>query len=137
MREIKFRGLRDYDNKWVYGSLIKSNYSDRIIDCDAFETRDDTVSDTIGQYTGLKDKNGVEIFEGDVVRILYTDWPSYPGGNMSLQEYKISISKIGVITYDAPEWCIQFKGYTDNILPGKHGEIEVIGNIHQNSELLK
>lgn len=97
----------------------------------------------IMQYTGLKDKNGVEIFEGDVVRILYTDWPSNTDPNVELEDYLISISHVGEVIYQAPEFGILFfkeNRYGERQLGsfnyGAHGRIEVIGNVYQNPELL-
>lgn len=89
------------------------------------------------QYTGLKDKHGKEIYESDVVRILYTDWPSGDYSNISVDEYKKSISKIGAVVWDnrfnEAHYVIDFgEDYQDSINPGTHGEIEVIGNIYEN-----
>jgi uncharacterized phage protein (TIGR01671 family) len=97
----------------------------------------------IMQYTGLKDKNGKEIYEGDIVRILYTDWPSQSNFSISLEEYKKSISSIGYVVFDKTCWAIAFysKKYdemtTSSICHGNHGEIEIIGNIFENPELLQ
>lgn len=96
------------------------------------------------QYTGIKDKKGIEIFEGDIVRILYTDWASQSDYSISLEEYKKSISKIGKIEWNEDGyWCLNFgvSKYGDDSIgglhEGTHGEKEIIGNIYENPELLK
>lgn len=116
-----------------------------VVDSKWFETARDfedyrPCSGPLMQYTGLKDKNGVKILESDIVRILYTDWPSNPApDNEGLEEYKRSISTIGKIIFKGCRFCIQFTedGFTGSIHSGTHGEIEVIGNIHEHPELLE
>jgi uncharacterized phage protein (TIGR01671 family) len=125
MREILFRG-KNGNEEWVQGDLLQNGYD---YDFAILEKENKLVTavidETVGQFAGLTDKNGKKIFEGDIVKInLYK-----PKG---LANYEI-----GYIKYDY--FKTRFVFCTDE---GDYGieitwAFEVIGNIHDNPELLK
>lgn len=95
------------------------------------------------QFTGLHDKHGVEIYEGDVCRVLYTDWPSKSNDDpRTLDQYLKDISRLASVEFVAFEWCFNFgknrfgEFEYGSFIVGIYGKIEVIGNIYQNPELL-
>ena len=135
MREIKFRG-RDTDRNWHYGDLlryVRDSY-DMIIPAghaNSDNLYDDVVCvdyDTIGQYTGLKDCEGREIFEGDILRYL----PPWRW---------VDTKRIGVVVFEDYSFYVKNEYTTDllfNIAVNSDGApFEVIGSIYDNPELLE
>lgn len=117
-REIKFRGKRLINGEWAYGSLLIQG-SGRMCIYDATQCMREVQPDTIGQFTGLTDANGKEIYENDIVRV------------------SISKDSIGVVKYstDQASFIVQMK----NSMQWFHlwNGYKVIGNIHDNMDLLK
>ena len=119
MREILFRGKRKTNNTWAYGGYIKDIAENEIHigDTRLFST---IYPETFGQYTGLKDKNGTKIFEGDIVNMLnITDYP---------MQIKWSKKWARFIFYNLVDKT-EMNLFTE--------QCEVIGNIYDNSELVK
>ena len=141
MREILFRGKRLQGGDWVEGYFFKSDINKRAResgkatliftpDCDTFITVPEchnsfmVVSDTVGQYTGLTDKNGKRIFEGDIAKVLQGKdkdiaYVGFENGAFMLYP------KTGNI-YERTLWEYWYNDW----------DVEVIGNITDNPELL-
>ncbi len=123
MKEYKFRGKRKDNKEWVYGCYLKrwtgTTYKHFIHD-GLLEYEVDP--STIGQYTGLHDKNGREIYEGDIVKLTY------------FENKEDSIIKPVQWHYDWDCYGIRFGNYTIEQLY-MHYSIEVIDNVHDNPEL--
>ena len=131
MREILFRGKRLDNGEWVEGTPFhrKSFYGspdDRLfmltgeeLHYDYYEAHEVDPA-TVGQFTGLLDENGLRIFEGDVVDILTEN------------------EEIGVIAYEDGGFLVNADGFCVDFRTNINGtDLEIIGNIHDNPELLE
>ena len=140
MREIKFRGFNRKNNVWLYG-FYQQNRGAHFVVPDEFATGkewDDYEIDpgTLGQYTGLTDKNGKRIFEGDIVEcVSWNEYFSKDGKPMEPFRRKMFVDyrKGGFkMVEPMPE---PMKDNEWDIIC--NGDIVVIGNIHDNPELMK
>lgn len=123
MREYKFRG-KDKERDWIYGSLYRDNLQNCwYITDNETEIGIEVEENTIGQYTGLKDKNKKEIYEGDILKInvdrACVKWNDKYG--------YFQLVPIGDYYFDS-DVIGQALEYV---------EAEVIGNIYDNPELLE
>ena len=127
-RVIKFCGKRVDNGEWVYGYYYHSTINGRHYIANLKETRaEEVISETVGQYTGLHDKNGKEIYEGDIVNCDFED-----RGN----------GAIGFSLNNQQTMIFNYKGgyYGEPICDLDYFTVrfcEVIGNIHDDPELLE
>ena len=126
MRTIKFRG-KSLSGEWLYGYLYKHGItppSNFLCIGAAVLPWKDTVGvyvvdpETVGQFTGQHDKNGKEIYEGDIVR-------------------HDENSECFVVVYDAPEFCYKDNSFGFRYMVYTSELITVVGNIHDNPDLME
>ena len=125
MREILFRGKRVDNGEWIEGSFLPGNERQTLHPCifvylpetQSFECFDIDI-DTLGEYTGLMDRNATRIFEGDVIK---------DDKHLYLIEWYAS-------DFDAGFWPFICSA---NCRAVRSCNCEIIGNIHDNPELLK
>lgn len=147
-REIIYRGKRCSDGEWVYGFYVESKCSwqghkphkswivpNAISNGGFFNIlgRYAVKDDTVGQFTGLRDKNGKKIHEGDIIKHPYVD-PIFrdlvePKEGDGVTSEVVFHDGAFVVKYDENDF-IYLDAFT------RHGYVEVIGNIYDNPELL-
>ena len=136
MREILYRGKRVDTGEWIYGYYVKQSKHACFasgLKCQHFIYKDvfldfkfDVIPETVGQYTGLTDKNGKKVFEGDIVK-----W-DYPCNSEHFYQVK----------YDTGCACfttsrIHNIDVIDCIFDNDGNHCEVIGNIHDNPRFVE
>jgi uncharacterized phage protein (TIGR01671 family) len=139
MREVCFRGKRTYDGRWCYGVPVNCDGGDVILvgDLDKYQTvyelyqaTEDVIPETVGQYTG-RNVGADKLFEGDIIEWqedyddLWGDSKSYTGHSIVIWDSDNSCWSLKTDTYIQP-----FNDFTWD-------RCYVVGNIHDNPELLK
>jgi len=119
-REIKFRGKRIDNEEWVYGYFYTIQNKEHYIlqPCTLGVEHVEVNSDTVGQFTVLKDKNGKEIYDGDIIKIFDEE------------------GFIKTVSTQIPCGCCDLCVGELNRGESVFCQIEVIGNIHDNPELI-
>ena len=136
-RTIKFRGKRIDNGEWVYGYLADEDYINDIDSIDLSSIEVDR--DTVGQFTGLFDKNGKEIYEGDIVERIVLKNPCF--------------GFIGNVIFDSniALFCVEHNKFYSNsrtpfVMPDDwmdeysnrlECKFDIKGNIYDNPELIK
>ena len=140
-----YRGKRNDNGEWVFGALYKKThfYGDPCAEWYIITSTESLVYDqaleyhevdpeTVGQFTGLTDKNGKKIFEGDIIRVL---------GDQASMDWK-NVDYIGSVAFIDTGFCIidgtiEEHGFRRYGMHRMDFTLEVIGNIHDNPELLR
>ena len=141
MREIIFRAKRADNGEWVYGDLEYSRYNDttriHVYDEDGLYDRQEKVNrDTVGQYTGVVDKNNKPIYEGDIVRIHEgigydnTGVVIFKNGCFGVEYDSYKPKCFHPLSKTKDEWKEMNATIPINIA------FEVLGNIYDNREIL-
>ena len=153
MREILFRGKRTDNGEWVYGYYTNARYyldkkemhiifeqDVEVYPHSEFAGGEEVIPETVGQYTGLTDKNGRKIFEGDIIR-----WHDNPELSVAGQTTEICFGKYN--DADCSFNDVYSLGFYIKFSDGNFASIcqlddfkddfDIIGNIYDNPELMK
>ena len=148
MREILFRGYSTAERMWVFGDL--SHTTDKTVHISNENCFVGVKPETVGQYTGLTDKNGKKIFEGDIFKFndevfesyytsCGTEYNSWEVENYAVVGFCEHSGRFDFVEYKFNENAVEADLHENNDIDFATfvSELEVIGNIHDNPELLK
>lgn len=140
MRVILFRGKRTDNGEWAYGVPTKDNHGEMVMVESTFECEEYNCcganclyvdENTVGQYTGLTDKNGTKIFEGDILGITNCD-PDYS----YITKVYLECNTL-CVDVEGQDYDYTSIGFANDIWSDECDEVEILGNIHDNPELLR
>ena len=138
MREVLFRGKEVADGKWIEGFYSAEEYNPYSGEIEHFPRIQiigkcvslGVIPETVGQYTGLTDKNGTKIFEGDICRFKRFN-------DVHVGEIVFNVTTASFIMWYQSIVGAEGEKATHQMLLSVCDDIEVIGNIHDNPELLQ
>ena len=141
MREIKFRG-KTVSGEWVYGNLTVLRQTIHNVERGSYISNDagmpfayQVIPETVGQYISLKDTNGTDVYEGDIIKDCFT----HPDPDNLDDKYLDDVGKGIIVWYKCGFW-IRVENQLKPSWPRHHQIIlewiKVIGNIHENPGLL-
>lgn len=127
MREIKFRAWDKQDNEMI--DSVESTYYWESMPTEDYEDRHWALM----QYVGLKDKNQVEIYEGDVIKYhFFRKWSD------ELNDYiESDLYFTGIVTYSGCSYFLQGNDYEPHLINTCIDSLEVLGNVYQNPKLIE
>ena len=135
MREILFRGKRADNGEWVEGDVLQTRYHSghieyQIMPQTPVSSAVPVLPETVGQFTGLTDKNGKRIFEGDICKFKRFN-------DVHIGKVVFNVTTASFIMWYQPIVGAYGEKATQKMLLSVCDNIEVIGNIHDNPELLE
>ena len=136
MREILFHGKRADNGEWVEGDLLQIKYYNKpIIECKIMpqtpvSSAYPVLPETVGQFTGLTDRNGKRIFEGDICKFKRFN-------DVHIGKVVFNVTTASFIMWYQPIVGAYGEKATQKMLLSVCDNIEVVGNIHDNPELME
>ena len=135
MREILFHGKRADNGEWVEGDVLQTRYHSghieyQIMPQTPVSSAVPVLPETVGQYTGLTDRNGKRIFEGDICKFKRFN-------DVHIGKVVFNVTTASFIMWYQPIVGAYGEKATQKMLLSVCDNIEVIGNIHDNPELLE